>query len=1241
MKKRSQPQPTFTLDVEISEEDFVTLGIPHTACRRATKSNPTTVIADTGCQSCLAGVNLLYTLGHTPSDLIPVTTKMRSATGEDIQLLGATILKLSGSDAKGNTFSTKQMVYITERSGPFYLSRGACTDLGVISDNFPTIGEASSKAANTLTMASLNPVPGTGSLTESSDSTAPCGCPRRAAPPHAPAVPPFPITDSNRERLQDWLFQRFKSSTFNTCPHQPLPRMSGPPMKLLIDSNAIPVNHNKSIPIPLHFWDEVKAGIERDVCLDVIEQVPTNTPDKWCHRMVICAKKDGKPRRTVDFQALNKYAVRETHNTQSPFHLARSVPHHKKKTTVDAWNGYHSIVLAEEDRDYTIFITPFGRYRYKVAPQGYIASGDAYTRRYDNIIANIKNFIKCIDDTLLWSDNIEESFIQTVQYLELCGNNGIILNPEKFTFAADEVEFAGFEITMTNVRPCDRFLNAILDFPTPINLTDIRSWFGLVNQVSYAFSMAERMLPFRNLLKPTTKFEWTEELEAAFQTSKRIIVEEIENGVRIYDKSRPTCLATDWSKSGVGFWLFQKHCTCTDVKPFCCNSGWKIALVGSRFTSPAESRYAPVEGEALAVVYALDKARYFVLGCTDLTIAVDHKPLLKLFGDRFLEDIPNSRLRNLKEKTLRYRFKMVHIPGVKHKVADGLSRHPVNPPETIELQDDVATIPSWTSLPTQHPLYTSHTHSDTSDVEASISAMINSTFNISPFTSVTWDLVRTATASDEIMNTLLAHIENGFPEKSEMLQGLHTYYQFRDSLNSVDGVILYNDRVLVPPSLRPNVLSTLHAAHQGTSGMITRAESSVFWPGITSDIKDIRDRCSHCNRNAPSNPLLPPTPPMLPEYPFQCICADYFSHMGTSYLVIVDRYSNWPIVERLSNGATGLVATLKRTFATFGIPEELASDGGPEFTAGITRKCLQDYGVHHRLSSVAFARSNGRAEVGVKTMKRLLADNTGRNGDLNTDGFQRAVLQYRNTPDRDTKLSPAVCIFGRQIRDFIPVLRGKYKPHESWHETLKSRESALQHRHIKAKERLSEHTKLLLPLKVGDHVRIQNQTGPYPLKWDRTGTVVEVRQYHQYVVKIDGSNRTTLRNRKFLRKFQPVRAITTPKSVLDDMDHARCIPPGNPPMATPEKPTTAPKTPGTDIDPDPDGPDCLDQNDRVTSPNPLGAVPTPTPECQEENLPEQDQEPRTEADPPLRRSSRASNPPPYLREYVTPIWVPK
>ena len=89
--------------------------------------------------------------------------------------------------------------------------------------------------------------------------------------------------------------------------------------------------------------------------------------------------------------------------------------------------------------------------------------------------------VRCIDDTLLWAPNIEQSFYETVQYLELCGNNGIILNPAKFNFAANEVEFAGFEITMTNVRPCDSFLRGILNFPTPKSITDIRSWFGLVN----------------------------------------------------------------------------------------------------------------------------------------------------------------------------------------------------------------------------------------------------------------------------------------------------------------------------------------------------------------------------------------------------------------------------------------------------------------------------------------------------------------------------------------------------------------------------------------------------------------------------------------------------------------------------------------------------------------------------------------------------------------------------------------
>ena len=90
-----------------------------------------------------------------------------------------------------------------------------------------------------------------------------------------------------------------------------------------------------------------------------------------------------------------------------------------------------------KDRHLTTFITPWGRYRYRVCPQGYIASGDAYTRRFDEIISDIENKTKVVDDTAMWSLNIEKAFFQAANFLDVCGRNGIILNPPKFAFAAD------------------------------------------------------------------------------------------------------------------------------------------------------------------------------------------------------------------------------------------------------------------------------------------------------------------------------------------------------------------------------------------------------------------------------------------------------------------------------------------------------------------------------------------------------------------------------------------------------------------------------------------------------------------------------------------------------------------------------------------------------------------------------------------------------------------------------------
>ena len=245
-----------------------------------------------------------------------------------------------------------------------------------------------------------------------------------------------------------------------------------------------------------------------------------------------------------------------------------------------------------------------------------------------------------------------------------------------------------------------------------------------------------------------------------------------------------------------------------------------------------------------------------------------------------------------------------------------------------------------------------------------------------------------------------------------------------------------------------------------------------------------------------------------------------------------------------------------RTFVTYGIAEELTNDEGPEFTAAQTDSFLKEWRVNQRFSSVAFPHVNTRAEVGVKIVKRMLVDNTDSKGSLYTDAFQRAMLQYRKH-SRPRHRPPAMVLFGRPIRDFIPIHPGKYRPHPTWRETLQSREEDLRNRHMKDSERLSEHTVNLPPLKVGDYVRIQNQVGPHPTKWDKTGIVIEVRQFHQYVVRVDGSGRVTLRNRRFLRKYTPA-VERRPVTSLPSLPRT---PASGPAPAAPQPATSAPLVP--------------------------------------------------------------------------------
>ncbi|KAK3889447.1 hypothetical protein Pcinc_006555 [Petrolisthes cinctipes] len=195
-----------------------------------------------------------------------------------------------------------------------------------------------------------------------------------------------------------------------------------------------------------------------------------------------------------------------------------------------------------------------------------------------------------------------------------------------------QVDFVGFHVGWDVFKPTEERLAAIRNFDMPAepSLTDIRSWHG------------------------------------------------------------PTVVVTDWSKVGIGFVVLQQHCSChLKEAPFCCKSGWRLALFGSRHLTSAEAGYAPVEGEVLAVAWCLRKARLFLLGCPNLIVITDHRPLVKLLGDRELKDIANPRLFGLKENTLHYRFQIKYLPGKCNSAADFLSRYPAlcAPPDATDEED--------------------------------------------------------------------------------------------------------------------------------------------------------------------------------------------------------------------------------------------------------------------------------------------------------------------------------------------------------------------------------------------------------------------------------------------------------------------------------------------------------------------------------------------------------------------------
>ena len=441
---------------------------------------------------------------------------------------------------------------------------------------------------------------------------------------------------------------------------------------------------------------------------------------------------------------------------------------------------------------------------------------------------------------------------------------------------------------------------------------------------------------------------------------------------------------------------------------------------------------------------------------------------------------------------------------------------------------------------------------------------------------VTLDDVREAGRNDSQYADLLKLIESGFPSSRSTTDAhLREFWEVRHRLSVQDNVAFMGTRTIIPTKLRKLTLERLHSAHQGVSSMKRRANASVYWPGLSSAITNRRKNCMRCEEHAPSQPAEPLIQSASPEWPFQQICMDYFSLELYSYLVTVDRFSGWPCVYHMKKGeatAAVLVKICRELFCTYGVPEEISSDGGPQFKSDEFTSLLRVRGIHHRKSSVEYPQSNGRAEVGVKTMKRIIRDCTSSNGDLNNDQAVSAILQYRNTPLSDTDLSPAQILFHRNLKDSIPSHPTHYHLHKDWIISAEEREIQFALRNKTIAKRYNAHTRPLGDLPVGTYVLLQSKNK----RWNKQGIVVEKLDHRQYNIKVKGSGRITLRNRRFIKPCSliqppPPRPIPPPQQDTQEIPIAfspsRGIHPAHPSPVPQVQPQPLPdeRRPGSDL----------------------------------------------------------------------------
>ena len=831
--------------------------------------------------------------------------------------------------------------------------------------------------------------------------------------------------------------------------------LKGVKVDLIVDDKVKP-KFLKPRTVPFTLRDKVEKELNRLEQQGIISPVQHS---QWAAPIVPVVKKEGSVRICGDFKTtVNQACLADSYPLPRADELFSDLSGGKYFTKLDMSNAYLQLPLSDSSKQLVTINTHKGLFQYNRLPFGIASAPAIFQRTMETLLRGLKGVSVYMDDILVTGATIEEHLQNLEAVLDRLEKAGLRLNKTKCSFLASRIDFLGHTIDEKGLHPTDEKVAALKEAPTPTNVTELRSFLGIVNYYGkFLPHLSTKLSPLYNLLHKNKKWMWTDKQDKAFQLAKEAL--QTDSVLVHYDSTKPLLLACDASEYGIGAVL--SHIMDDGQE--------KPIAYASRTMNAAERRYSQLEREGLAIVFGVKKFHNYIYGRL-FTIESDHQPLSHLFSEtKGIPVMASSRIQRWALTLAAYQYNIRYKSGKTLNNADALSRLP-------------------------RPITTAYV-----DAPAELTHLV---CHLSS-TSINAGSIKEWTAKDPLLSQVLRYIQTGWPNHP-LGEDFKPFTSRKSELSTLDGCILWGSRVVIPPQGRTLALQELHETHPGCSKMKSLARNYIWWPKMDATIEDTVKQCQTCQESRPSPPSAPLHPWEWPSQPWSRIHLDYAGpFLGSMYLILVDAHSKWMDVHPMQSITSAkTIEKLRIIFANHGLPHKVVTDNGPSFTSAEFRDFMTANGIVHIKSAPYHPSTNGLAERAVQTFKQGISRIE---GSTTQEKISKFLFKYRITPHSVTGVPPSELLLGRRLRCRL----------DTWHPDISQRVEHQQRRQKQAHDCATPQRSF----NVGDLVFAENFTGTPP-KW-LPGTVVTVTGPLSYQVQLE-SGSTVRRHVDSVRKRHAV-----------------------------------------------------------------------------------------------------------------------